>query len=620
MNVKNLNPDFLHSDPATGFQVILRNLFMRTNFVPGVRYVIGWRGVKDSSFDVEGWSAKINGFKGVFGIYFDSARTDREWDRGRFILNYFPDPEEELVDSFSIQAGFQTQQNDYYRKVRKFLEYPELCELFNIGIINLGITKNENMFYCGLESFSQQRITAQDGVMLQGENEMVELVNPGGCDQDLPSYRIAFEFFKVLAASVTFNIEDTPKHLSFVSKPGSEIVYTSAGDSWEKKCDDLKKEFLSITYSTGDVGRSDLTDIIPEISDEKQVHWFHGNEIPLEYSEELWWKSDKISSYNTVDKKILGIDERPELIVVTGFLGSGKTSFLQNFIEYQVGMNRFVAVIQNEIGEVGLDGKLLDQDFAVTEIDEGCICCTLVGNLKSAITGILSEFHPDYIILETTGLANPYNLLDELGELSELVRFDSVTTIVDALNIEESCHDYEVAQNQVKAADILLLNKKDLLSEKQLISVEKKLRELNPAAPVIYTSHGDINPALIYGDGAGREKEISNIREGSECMICPGHDHEHHSHQHDALSSIKIEINKPVNQRKFFQDLENLSDKVFRVKGVVDFEDRDTPVLVQFVAGRYEISEYTNAQYDERFLIVIGQNLEQEFSPVMFLA
>ena len=130
----------------------------------------------------------------------------------------------------------------------------------------------------------------------------------------------------------------------------------------------------------------------------------------------------------TIDKKSLGIDERPPLIILSGFLGAGKTSFLQHFIEYQTQCSRFVAVI----GEVGLDGKLLDD--TITEIDEGCVCCSLVGNLKRAVNGILSSFQPDYIILETTGAANPLNLLDEIVELEAQVRYDCTVTVVDGLN------------------------------------------------------------------------------------------------------------------------------------------------------------------------------------------
>ena len=151
------------------------------------------------------------------------------------------------------------------------------------------------------------------------------------------------------------------------------------------------------------------------------------------------------------------MDERPPLIILTGFLGSGKTSFLQHFIEYQTQRSRFVAVIQNEIGEVGLDGKLLD--YTVTEIDEGCVCCSLAGNLKQAVRGILESFSPDTIILETSGLANPLNLLEEMSELGEVVRFDTTVTLVDVLNLESTLSDYRIAVDQIRAADVIVLNK-----------------------------------------------------------------------------------------------------------------------------------------------------------------
>jgi G3E family GTPase len=217
---------------------------------------------------------------------------------------------------------------------------------------------------------------------------------------------------------------------------------------------------------------------------------------PSCYRDKLWWHADQLKGSKSVDKKILGMDERPPLIVLTGFLGSGKTSFLQHFIEYQTQRSRFVAVIQNEIGEIGLDGKLLD--YTVTEIDEGCVCCSLVGNLKRAIQSILESFSPDYIILETSGLANPKNLLDDLGELAETVRLDATVTVVDALNFESTLANYAIAADQVAAADVLLLNKSDLVDEARLEQVKRQLGRLNANAPICVTRRGDVNPALIF--------------------------------------------------------------------------------------------------------------------------
>ena len=150
----------------------------------------------------------------------------------------------------------------------------------------------------------------------------------------------------------------------------------------------------------------------------------------------------------------MGITERPRLIVLTGFLGSGKTTFLTRFIEEQAAKNGFVAVVQNEIGKKGLDGKLLGQSYAVTEVDEGCVCCTLAGSLRSALSGILGEFQPDFVVLETTGLANPANLLAEIVDLDDMLDFASVTTLLDAACAPRALTEFEVARNQVQLADV----------------------------------------------------------------------------------------------------------------------------------------------------------------------
>ena len=105
MNLKKLHPSGINSSVETTIQELIRDLLVRTNFVPGVRHVLGWRGLKGSSSNVEGWTAKIKGSSGVFGIYFDKLEEVDEWVTGRFRLNYFPDPNEELVELFSLQAG-----------------------------------------------------------------------------------------------------------------------------------------------------------------------------------------------------------------------------------------------------------------------------------------------------------------------------------------------------------------------------------------------------------------------------------------------------------------------------------------------------------------------------------
>ncbi|RLB94883.1 MAG: hypothetical protein DRH50_05740 [Deltaproteobacteria bacterium] len=607
MDLKKIQPNDILSSPETGIQELMRVFLMRTNFVPGTRHVIGWRGLQDSFSSMLAWTAKVKGFPGVFGIHFNKAETVAGWINGRFELYYFPDRDEELTELYSLQAGIYAQKEDYLSRVRNFSSYPELCELFNIGMIDLCVHQEGNGLIFGLESISRQRVIAKDGIYLHQDGRRVELVKPGGYDQDFPSYNTSLGLYEVLAASVTFNLKESPGYLRYITQAGTQITYDSSGKYWEDRTDDAQKKYLYLGY-----GKADFENNIEKILKERaapttDIAWEKGDVILADYKDKLWWNAHKISDYKTLDKQALGIDERPQLIVLTGFLGSGKTSFLRHFLEYQIQYNRFVAIIQNEIGEIGLDGKLLDHDYSVTEIDEGCVCCTLVGSLRNAIHQILSSFHPDYIVLETTGLANPYNLLDEIAEVNELVRFDSITTIVDGLNVDKSLEDYEVAKDQIKAADILLLNKKDLLNEIQLKKIYHKLRLINPNAPILLTKQGDINPALIYGIDPQDIKEIKNQKDIEEAT------HQHYSsHKDSGVSSYKLSFSKPLERKRFLEGIKALPHNIFRIKGVLDFIDSKTPLLFQYVGGRFEFSEFSNPKMADRFLVLIGQGLQRK--------
>jgi G3E family GTPase len=609
MKLNQLYPTDILSSPEQGLQELMRGFLVRTNFVPGVRHVIGWRGLKETFTRVEGWTAKIKGFAGVFGMYFDACAPVGDWINATFALLYFPDPQEELVEYCSLQAGATTQQEDYLLHVRDFLRHPQLCALFSIGIIKLGINTVDNALMLGLESISHQRVIARDGVSLSQEGRTVTVIQPGDYDQNFPSYATAVAFFHVLAASLAFNLEEPPTYMKYTRRPGKEIIYDTSGRHWEKPSSVAHEESLSLGFGRTVFEASTATNGKSIVSSDRDVTWKTGAVIPPEFKDALWWQAHQISDYKTIDKKILGIDDRPQLIILTGYLGAGKTSFLQHFIEYQNQNNRFVAVIQNEIGAVGLDGKLLDYDDAVTEIDEGCVCCTLVGNVKKALHQILSKFHPDHIILETTGLANPFNLLEELSEVEDLVKFDSVTAVVDGVNIDRILAESDVGRDQIRAADIILLNKKDLMTASQRAVVEEAIRAINPTAPLLATHHGDINPALLYGGDPTGTSDVKN-REA----INP----EHHTHLHEDMDTHKITFDHPVSRDDLTAALDALADRVFRIKGILDLKDEAAPRLVQFVAGRYEFSAFNKRDMTERFLVFIGQHLDKALLEAQF--
>jgi G3E family GTPase len=604
MDLRDLHPGELLALPEAGIQELMRIFLMRTNFVPGIRHVMGWRGLKDSSQDVVGWTARIKDCSGIYGIYFATYRSFDNWVQGQFVLCYFPDPNEDLVDACSVQAIALTQREDYLTRVRDFLKYPDLCNHFTIARIDLCTNRSGDALLLSLESMSQQRTVARDGISIIRNGRPVDLVAPGQHDRNFPAYSTALSFFRVYAASVTFNLNEPPVYLLRTHRQGEEIVYTSKGDVRKRESDGIWNRCLYLGYGViPDTTAS--KQIVPcSASDIVDISWKKGDEPVSEYDDELWWHAHTVTDYKTLDKRVLGIDERPQLIVVTGFLGSGKTTFVQNFIEYHVQHNRFVAVIQNEIGETSLDGKLVDHNYSVLEIDEGCVCCTLIGSLKRGIHQILSQFHPDHIIVETTGLANPFNLLEELSEVEDIVKFDSVTTIVDGVNVETSLHNYDVARRQIEAADLILLNKNDLLAEKRSDEIIRKLRGINEYAPILSADHGHINPALLYGINPqeSQERQVVSVDQESTHEI-------HYSHEHDGLQSITIHFPMPVERDLFLEKIKSLPSALFRVKGVIDFRYETTPYLFQYVNGRSEISEFNNPGMRERFLTLIGQNI-----------
>jgi G3E family GTPase len=585
----------LGENPDAALQALMRAILIRTQFQPTVRHVIGWRGLKQSVAEVEGWTARVAGYAGVFGIVYLDIEPTPGWLSARFGLCYFPDPQEPLVERFSLQAAAVVQQEDYHPRIRNFLQHPDLISLFGIGTILLSLRSDHLALALAMQAQSAQRTLSRDGVRLPQGGAMVDLVAPGGVDQDFPAFETTLGFFEVLAASVTFNLEQAPSCFIERRYSASQRVYDSAGRVVTEAAPALWSGLVVVGYGAGEFDPLGSA-LAPVGAAQLDAVCADGPETaPRGYGEKLWWRAHRLKDSKSIDKKTLGVDDRPPLIILTGFLGSGKTSFLKQFIEYQTQHSRFVAVIQNEIGEIGLDGKLLD--YTVTEVDEGCVCCSLAGSLRRAVQGILDAFSPDTIILETTGVANPLNLLDEMHELEELVRFDCTLTVVDALNVEQALAEHPIALDQIRAADVLMLNKQDLVEPDRLASIAERLRELNPGAPQFLTQNGDLNPALILG---AEDRPLRSTPERPCSSPLP-------THLQDGVWSKSIRIPRPLVRNAFLQAVAQFPPSIFRAKGVLEFTDSPQPMLFQFVAGRHELSVFSGPPLAERFLTVIGK-------------
>ena len=220
--------------------------------------------------------------------------------------------------------------------------------------------------------------------------------------------------------------------------------------------------------------------------------------------------------------------------ILTGFLGAGKTTLLNHILSNQQGVK--TAVLVNEFGEIGIDNDLIiatGEDMV--ELSNGCICCSINGELLEAVYRILDRPDPvDYLVVETTGLADPLPVaMTFLGsDLRDATRLDSIITLIDAENFSDEILDGEVARAQVVYGDILLLNKCDLVSEERLAEVETRLRQIKTDARILRSVKGEVSLPLLLSVGLFESDKV--VAEQEQSAQSHSHSHSHgHSHSSD---------------------------------------------------------------------------------------
>jgi G3E family GTPase len=346
--------------------------------------------------------------------------------------------------------------------------------------------------------------------------------------------------------------------------------------------------------------------------------------------------------------------------ILTGFLGAGKTTLLNHILSNQQGVK--TAVLVNEFGEIGIDNDLIiatGEDMV--ELSNGCICCSINGELLDAVYRILDRPDPvDYLVVETTGLADPLPVaMTFLGsDLRDQTRLDSIITLVDAENFSDEILDGEVARAQVVYGDILLLNKCDLVSEERLTAVEDKLREIKTDARILRSVKGEVNLPLLLSVGLFESDKVAAQQNHDDCDHDHGHcvhehdhdhshehhdhsncDHDHghcehdhghshdhshdHGHSHDhshadhlaieGFTSLSFNAEGPFSLRKFQNFLDNqLPAGVFRAKGILWFNESSKRHVFHLAGKRFSIddSEWSKPSDRKNQLVVIGKNLD----------
>ena len=320
--------------------------------------------------------------------------------------------------------------------------------------------------------------------------------------------------------------------------------------------------------------------------------------------------------------------------VLTGYLGAGKTTLLNRILSENHGKK--YAVIVNEFGEIGIDNDLIiGADEEVFEMNNGCVCCTVRGDLVRIMEGLMKRKGKfDAIIVETTGLADPAPVaqtffVDE--DVQKNARLDAVVTVADAKWLSDRLKDAPEAKNQIAFADVIVLNKTDLVSKGELSEVEARIRGINPYAKLHRTERCKVALADVLEHGAFDLDRILEIEPAFLEADEHDHDHDHHQHDHshshgglkhyhdEDMQSLSLRTDKPLDPTKFMPWLQQLvaseGQKILRSKGILAFSGDDDRYVFQGVHMMLEGDhqrKWKDSERRESRVVFIGRELPEQ--------
>ena len=296
--------------------------------------------------------------------------------------------------------------------------------------------------------------------------------------------------------------------------------------------------------------------------------------------------------------------------IITGFLGSGKTTLLNQTLQNKDNLK--IAVLVNEFGDINIDEQLLvSVESDMVELDNGCICCTINDSLVDAVYRVLErEEKVDYLVIETTGLADPLPIMITFlsTELKFLTRLDGVITVVDAAAFDAKHFYSSAALSQIRYGDITILNKIDLATGAKITEIKTFIEDVKPGFRILESEYGKVSLPLILDIGLTQadnyQAEISKFRRDKFTF---------NNHlANDNFNFVSFKSDRPFTIKQFENFLtEQLSNNIFRAKGILWFQESPSRHIFQLSGPRYDLqdAEWTGQPKNE--LVFIGRNLDE---------
>ncbi len=289
------------------------------------------------------------------------------------------------------------------------------------------------------------------------------------------------------------------------------------------------------------------------------------------------------------------VEKKIPINILTGFLGSGKTTVLKRLLAENQG-RRKIAILMNEIGEISIDAKLIEGfSVEIFELNDGCICCTINENFVQVLDEVSTKLSPDLLVIETTGVADPLSIIYSL--INPNVVLDAVITTVDAKNFLQVKDDVEVWREQIEVADVVLLTKTDLASADDIERVKNEIRACNTHCPMFEASTAELD--LVFGVAYPR-RELDVETEELE--------HKHAHLEHDQIETFRRKGQETFNLETLQNALADLPPALWRLKGLIRLDDQPQTFILNYAFGRYTIEDcISHAEgYD---LVFIGKGI-----------